>query len=397
MIAAGNSGNPNLTLLDNAFLNAAGNFEYQTSNPATKVEQFNGAFTFSNAASGTAGATASFSEKFRIDSVGQITQTGATNTSIGFTIKATATNDYVSVLQFNDNSGTRSSVMSDHYNNALIFKHNSNVERMRLDASGNFFVGKTAVNNDDNGLIVQPNGTSWFTATGDYPLGINRKSSDGSLITFTKDQAAVGTISSISGSASYNSNSGVIYLGHNQTNHFKFLTSQATGQPRFEPSGDNSIDIGRAALRFKNLYLGGGVHLGGTGSANKLDDYEEGTWTPTLANAYNINSLSLTEAGTYVKVGNLVHVDFDVTGSFTNAAVESRFSFTLPFNTATTSSRAVGIFAHLLTSFSNARFNNGQVFQGTTTNSEYWVYISTNQLSGTGNFNGRATLTYRAS
>jgi hypothetical protein len=75
-------------------------------------------------------------ERFRIDSAGQMTQTGATNTSIGFTIKATATNDYVSVLQFNDNSGVRSSVMSDHYNNALIFKHNSNVERMRIDANG---------------------------------------------------------------------------------------------------------------------------------------------------------------------------------------------------------------------------------------------------------------------
>ena len=131
-------------------------------------------------------------------------------------------------------------------------------------------------------------------------------------------------------------------------------------------------------------------------AGNSLDEYEEGTWSPTLANAYNIGSLSLTEAGAYVKVGNLVHVDFDVTGSFTNAAVESRFSFTLPFNTATTSSRAVGMFAHLLTSFSNARFNNGQVFQGTTTNSQYWVYIGTNQLSGTGSFNGRVTLTYRA-
>ena len=26
----------------------------------------------------------------------------------------------------------------------------------------------------------------------------------------------------------------------------------------------------------------GGVYIGGTGSANLLDDYEEGTWTPTI-------------------------------------------------------------------------------------------------------------------
>ena len=32
-----------------------------------------------------------------------------------------------------------------------------------------------------------------------------------------------------------------------------------------------------------NDITAGGIYLGGTGSANKLDDYEEGTWTPTDA------------------------------------------------------------------------------------------------------------------
>jgi hypothetical protein len=47
---------------------------------------------------------------------------------------------------------------------------------------------------------------------------------------------------------------------------------------------DAAIDIRcRYSARFKDLYLSGGVYLGGTGSANKLDDYEEGTWTPVLS------------------------------------------------------------------------------------------------------------------
>ena len=45
---------------------------------------------------------------------------------------------------------------------------------------------------------------------------------------------------------------------------------------------DAAIDLGDETRRFKDLYLSGGVYLGGTGSANKLDDYEEGTWTPDL-------------------------------------------------------------------------------------------------------------------
>ena len=125
-------------------IDASGNVDIATGNLFTDTTSgifFSGGIgSFTNGIYGVGvnnvAIAAGGAERFRIDSAGQMTQTGATNTSIGFTIKATATNDYVSVLQFNDNSGVRSSVMSDHYNNALIFKHNSNVERMRIDAYG---------------------------------------------------------------------------------------------------------------------------------------------------------------------------------------------------------------------------------------------------------------------
>ena len=50
-----------------------------------------------------------------------------------------------------------------------------------------------------------------------------------------------------------------------------------------------------------------GVYVGGTASTNKIDDYEEGTWTPTFYNSSNIvyhNSVN----GEYVKIGSLVHI-----------------------------------------------------------------------------------------
>ena len=46
-----------------------------------------------------------------------------------------------------------------------------------------------------------------------------------------------------------------------------------------QPIDTGAIDLGNGNNRFKDAYLSGGVYLGGTGSANKLDDYEEGTWT----------------------------------------------------------------------------------------------------------------------
>jgi hypothetical protein len=49
-----------------------------------------------------------------------------------------------------------------------------------------------------------------------------------------------------------------------------------------------------------------GIYLGGTGSANYLDDYEEGTWTPSAGSGITINAI---QNATYTKVGRLVTVN----------------------------------------------------------------------------------------
>ncbi len=54
---------------------------------------------------------------------------------------------------------------------------------------------------------------------------------------------------------------------------------------------------------FNNNIKASGVYLGGSGSANLLDDYEEGTWTPAVSGV----TLS-TASGRYIKIGNMVTV-----------------------------------------------------------------------------------------
>ena len=53
----------------------------------------------------------------------------------------------------------------------------------------------------------------------------------------------------------------------------------------------------------------GGIYLGGTASANLLDDYEEGTWTPTLDSATTSPSAVsyVYNEGHYIKIGSLVY------------------------------------------------------------------------------------------
>ena len=49
------------------------------------------------------------------------------------------------------------------------------------------------------------------------------------------------------------------------------------------------------------------MYLGGTGSANHLDDYEEGTWTPSYVGGSSNPSVSYNiQVGRYTKVGRLV-------------------------------------------------------------------------------------------
>jgi hypothetical protein len=80
------------------------------------------------------------------------------------------------------------------------------------------------------------------------------------------------------------------------------------------PQLDATLDIGFSSVRWKDLYLSGGVYLGGTGAANKFDDYEEGTWTP--GNQGGTTGGFASASGTYIKVGKQVtcHFQFTTTG-----------------------------------------------------------------------------------
>ena len=53
-----------------------------------------------------------------------------------------------------------------------------------------------------------------------------------------------------------------------------------------------------------------GLAVGGTGADNTLDDYEEGTWTPTLG---NVSAPTFTSRnGTYTKIGRIVYITCEI-------------------------------------------------------------------------------------
>jgi len=107
------------------------------------------------------------------------------------------------------------------------------------------------------------------------------------------------------------------------------------------PGGDNTQDFGSSSKRWNDLYVGGGVYLGGTGSANYLDDYEEGTWTPSVA-AGSISGTSITYTGKYVKVGDMVTFTFRANSTSGDIQVGSYVTFSgLPFTLSNSATSTV--------------------------------------------------------
>jgi hypothetical protein len=113
--------------------------------------------------------------------------------------------------------------------------------------------------------------------------------------------------------------------------------------------------------------------------ANVLDDYEEGTWTPSLGGTATYTS----RFGTYTKVGNLVTALFFIRvnsiGTGTRATVAG-----LPFTPANMSSGTLPLYGSLATSLTWA---------GVYADTDGVVYLTGNTGTvATSSFNGSGTI-----
>jgi hypothetical protein len=227
---------------------------------------------------------------------------------------------------------TTDSNAGDDSGGSLLFKTKPEAgalaERMRLDASGNLLVGKTATTLSVAGTYISAAGSVGVTRASDDCLTLNRTGSDGAIASFYKDGTTVGSIGAISSDLEIHS-SVSDHVGIRFANGGLFPTDN-TGTVT-----NGAADIGNGSYRFKDLFLSGGVVFGdaggsGTPASNTLDSYEEGTWTPALA---NIGTGTYThQVGRYTKIGNLVtasvHIDINVLGTASGSVDITNLPFT---------------------------------------------------------------------
>ncbi len=136
---------------------------------------------------------------------------------------------------------------------ALAFKTNSS-EAMRIDSSGNLMVGKTSSANAQTtvGHLLLPDGRHYATASGGVSGIFSRTTSDGDILSFFKDGAAVGSIGSIASDLFIaEGNAGLRFDGENN----QILPSSTTA------STDGTCNLGATSARFKDLHLSTSVAL----------------------------------------------------------------------------------------------------------------------------------------
>ncbi|MEK9769022.1 MAG: hypothetical protein VW683_08895 [Betaproteobacteria bacterium] len=274
---------------------------------------------------------------------------------------------------------SRGDIRYENSTDSMRFSTNNKSEAMRIDSSGNLLVGTTTTDTTAAaGFTVQSDGQLFSSADSQHVATMTRLTDDGDILTFRRSAIGGAGLTTVGSIGSY---SDKIYIGNGDTG-LRFVNTSNQIRP-FNTSTladrDAGFSLGSSGARFTDLYLSGGVYLGGTGSANKLDDYEEGTWTPSDGSSAGLTFSNV--VANYTKIGRQVFIQCELQYPSTADVTDMDISG-LPF-----AARDTYRFAGVMSYTTSALAGSAQIINGTTTSIRFRqnggsTVLHNNELSG---------------
>ena len=241
-----------------------------------------------------------------------VAQGGSGNTTVAIEVRSPTNGDgrliFTDSTSSSDTGSYKGHIMYDQSNDFMQFSVNAAQEAMRIDSSKNILFGTTSntIYDDTSGsgvVIRGATGALDVKRNSDHPLLLNRIGTDGVMMRLNKNGVNVGDISVRSSALAFD-------IGGTNAETVRFLSS------------------------------GGITFNGDTATANALDDYEEGTWTPVVRASVNGTVLThstdyefrsgsgTTNTVSYTKIGNRVFLSFSI---YWNSSATNRYNISLPF------------------------------------------------------------------
>ena len=167
-----------------------------------------------------------------------------------------------------------------------------------------------------------------------------------------------------------NTGESVFYLNNSVVQHQIAITADPSNKLAFRWNGTEGMALTPFGLTFN----------GDTAAANALDDYEEGTWTPSLAGC----TFSGTITGNYTKIGRQVFIQMQFINATISGASGAAEINGLPFTSASGPHNAISItYADSLPSGDSGYVgNNATVISmrsGTGASSTTWINGTNNK------------------
>jgi len=327
----------------NAYNNGTSSIYKNGGYKASLFRQNNGAFEWHNTnATGTAGAAISFTQAMTLDASGNLgigtTSPGAYKLNVAGNVNVTGASTLAAVTA----------------------------------------VGRVEISGGSGDRIFQVSGTSATTGTTQFgevfnpTFGAAVTTLYGRYIGFTSN-GATGTnaysmyVEPVGGTSTFTNKWG-LYITGTDKNHLNGPVTMGNGLAVTGAISATEIISANKGITFPATQVA-------SADANTLDDYEEGTWTPSVGGTatYSI------QLGRYTKIGNIVHLEFMLTSN--GGAGASNAITGLPFSAGTTMRWAASI-ANVHGVQFNGTSPTGEAFNS----SLYFYGFSNNATSGTADF-----------